>query len=74
VLENSIFTKLAQGSLAASAFAIGTKALDALDRIIYDSNSGALYYDADGNGKGSAVQFAWLSPKLALTAADFLVV
>jgi serralysin len=74
VLENSIFTKLASGSLAASAFMIGSKALDVLDRIIYDSNSGALYYDADGSGQGSAVQFAWLSPKLALTAADFLVV
>jgi serralysin len=74
VLENAIFTKLAAGPLAAAAFAIGAKALDALDRIVYDNKTGALYYDADGSGKGSAIQFASLSPKLALTAADFLVI
>ena len=47
---------------------------DADDRIIYDENSGALFYDADGSGAGAAVQFASLRHHPAITAADFLVV
>jgi serralysin len=74
LLENAIFTKLTTvGALAASAFVIGTKALDALDRIIYDNKTGALYYDADGTGNVAAIKFATLNANLALTAADFLV-
>ena len=35
-----------------------TRAQDALDRIVYDTSSGILYYDADGAGGAAAVQFA----------------
>lgn len=41
--------------------------------LIYDSVSGALLFDADGNGTGSAVELATLTGRPALTAADFLV-
>jgi hypothetical protein len=41
--------------------------------IIYDSATGALSYDADGNGAGAAVQFASLSTGLSLTGSSFLV-
>jgi len=71
-LSNTIFTAIANGTLAANAFVIGTAAADADDRIIYDP-TGALYYDADGNGGGAAVQFATLATGLALTNADFVV-
>jgi serralysin len=58
----------------ASAFVTGTEALDANDRIIYDSDSGALLYDSDGSGGVAPVQFAELATGLALTNLDFFVV
>ncbi len=73
VLSNAIFTGLSVGTLAASAFVIGAAAADADDRIIYNSVTGALFFDADGNGGGAAVQFATLTAGLALTNSDFIV-
>ncbi len=76
-LENAIFTALAAGALPATAFYIGTAAHDTTDRIIYNSATGALYYDPDGNLAfgSSAVQFATLDRGLLdLTAADFGVI
>lgn len=76
-LENAIFTKLtATGALSAANFVanMAGTAVDANDYIVYDSDSGALYYDADGNGAGVAVKFAVLTGHPAITAADFYVV
>jgi len=67
------FAALATGTLAAGAFVIGNAAAQADDYIIYNSATGALFYDADGNGAGAAVQFATLGTGLSLTAADFVV-
>jgi serralysin len=74
LLLGTIFTGLPAGAVAASAFVIGAAAADPLDRIIYNSATGALLYDADGTGASVAAQFATLAQGLALTAADFLVV
>lgn len=50
-LDNAIFTALTStGVLFRTAFATGTAAGDADDRIIYNSASGVLYYGADGAG------------------------
>lgn len=73
-LENGIFTGLAGGTLASSAFRSGSQAADSSDRIIYDASTGALYFDVDGLGGQAQQQFAQLSTKLALTNADFSVV
>jgi len=73
-LENDIFTALTTtGWLAAESFRRGAVAVDADDYVIYDDVTGALYYDADGNGVAAAVQFAALSGAPTLTHADFLV-
>jgi hypothetical protein len=73
-LDHDIYSTLNTGKLSAGAFYKGSKAHDQDDRIIYDSAKGALYYDADGNGAAAQTQFAIVSKKLALTAADFLVI
>jgi serralysin len=77
-LENAVFRALpATGTLSAAAFTYGTAAADATDRVIFDSNTGALYYDADGTGAAAAMQFATLDPagfSGTLSAATFLVV
>jgi serralysin len=73
-LENSIFTGLANGVLAASAFHIGATAADASDRIIYNSATGALIFDSNGSAAGGATQFASVSADLAITNGDFFVV
>jgi Ca2+-binding RTX toxin-like protein len=59
------------GTLAASAFKLGTAATTTAHRIVYDQASGALYYDADGVGGAAQVQFAKVNPSTALTAAHF---
>jgi Ca2+-binding RTX toxin-like protein len=75
LLDDAIFSSsLGLGNIAAGEFVIGTAALDANDRIIYDSNTGALFYDSDGVGGTAAIQFAELDTGLALTNLDFLVV
>ncbi len=75
LLDNDIFTATGPvGTLAAGRFREGTAAEDANDRIIYDSATGRLWYDADGQGGAGKVQFALLTPGLALNAGDFQVI
>jgi serralysin len=75
-LENAVFTELAPfgGTLSTGAFFIGAAAHDRDDRIIYDSSTGSLMYDADGSGSGQAMEFAVLSTGLAITHDDFFIV
>jgi Ca2+-binding RTX toxin-like protein len=74
-LENKVFKALGKaGKLDSDAFHKGKGAADAEDRVIYDSKTGALYYDPDGVGGAAQVKFAVLSKKLALTHADFVVI
>jgi Ca2+-binding RTX toxin-like protein len=72
-LDLAVFTGIAgPGTLAAGAFRLGTAAADADDRIIYDSATGKIFYDADGNAAGAQVLFAQVTAGTALTNVDFV--
>jgi len=73
-LDDAAFAGLASGALVEGAFHTGAAAADADDRIIYNSATGVLLFDADGVGGAAAVQFATLSPGLAMTASEFTVI
>ena len=74
-LENGVFTGLAAGALSGAAFVKNTSgnAADASDRIIYESDTGKLFFDKDGTGGAAKVQFATIDINLAVTSADFFV-
>ena len=76
-LENAIFTTLTTaGALAVSAFKdVALAVKDASDRVLYNSDTGNLYYDADGSGGSfGAIKLAMLTGTPTLTAADFIVI
>jgi len=77
-LDQTVFTKLTTlGALSSSLFRASTTgtAADGNDYILYNTTTGALLYDLDGNGAGAAAtQFATLAAKPSITAADFVVV
>ncbi|MEY9787720.1 Ca2+-binding RTX toxin-like protein [Sinorhizobium fredii] len=76
-LENAIFTAISgTGTLTAAQFVKNTtgSAADASDRIIYETDTGKLYYDSNGNAAGGSVHFATISTNLSITNADFFVV
>ena len=79
-LSKAVFTALgAIGTLSSDEFyaaAGAVKGHDGTDRIIYNTTTGALYYDADGSGSGAAIQIALLGtsthPIIAYT--DFSII
>lgn len=74
-LAQSVFAALPLGVLAVGAFKnIVSGVEDVDDRILYDSSTGALFYDADGSGSGAMVNFAVIDNRVALTYADFVIV
>lgn len=71
-LDRDVFAGIgADGMLAASAFRAGSVAMDADDRILYDSVTGNIYYDPDGSGAGAAMLFAHVAPGTAVDHTDF---
>ncbi len=54
-------------------FQTGTAATTANSTFLYNSATGIVSYDADGNGAGAAVQLAQLNAGLSLTLADFII-
>ncbi len=70
LLDENFFGSIGS-DLAANQFHIGTGAITVDQRILYDSVTGALYYDGDGTGGEAAVWFATLDANLALTYKAF---
>ena len=78
-LENSIFTRFGTattGPINAAFFRANSTGLaqDGNDYIVYETDTGRLTYDFNGNAAGGAVQFAVLGVGLALTSADFVLI
>jgi hypothetical protein len=78
--ENAVYSALGpEGNFAdddARFFAAPNAAAahDADDRLVYDTASGRLYYDADGIGGAGALIVATLHSAPALAAGDITVV
>jgi serralysin len=72
-LGHSAFSGLSLGTIQPSQFHQGASAAAAGDRIIFDSSTGNLYFDADGSGSGQAVLIAHLQAGISLQAADLFV-
>ncbi len=53
-------------------FRVGAAAATPTERMIYDSATGALFFDADGNGAAPQVQIAILTAGLGLTHSNLL--
>ncbi|MGO4386756.1 calcium-binding protein [Microvirga sp. 2YAF29] len=79
-LDNSVFTKIGKGSeskplkMNKAFFEIGDAADDRNDYVIYNKDTGYLYYDRDGSGAAKAVEIAKLKPHLKITSGDFFVI
>lgn len=86
-LENSIFNNAALTSIAANTALSSTTTLagyfranatglaqDGNDYLIYETDTGKLFYDSNGSASGGSVQIALLGTNLALTAADFVII
>jgi len=67
----SALTGMTAGPLAADSLALGSEALTALHRFVFDN--GALYYDADGNGVAAKNLVATLQGVSTLSASDFVI-
>lgn len=71
-LDSSVFKALDDG-LTADNLVMGAAAVDADDYLIFNSGTGALYYDADGAGGKAAVQIAVIGVA-SLSIDDFSIV
>jgi Ca2+-binding RTX toxin-like protein len=58
----------------ASELRLGSAAADANDFIIYNSGTGELFYDANGNGAGGQTLFARMTSGTVLDTGDFMMV
>jgi Ca2+-binding RTX toxin-like protein len=72
-LLGSIFSSIGT-SLEASEIAFGLSANDSNDYIIYNSVTGQIFYDANGNGAGGQTVFALVTSGTILDMNDFMII
>jgi len=76
-LARSVMTALgAAGALSSNEFASNSTGVASTTavRVVYNQATGALFYDADGSGAGSAVQLATLVGAPVLTHNDIVII
>jgi Ca2+-binding RTX toxin-like protein len=79
-LDNAVMTALggdgnfSSGDARFTAGAGFTSGRDATDRVIYNTSTGSLYYDADGSGSGAAQLIATVLNAPAVAATDIVVI
>lgn len=76
-LENAVFLGLTAGGLGLAAFRanLSGNAGDASDRVIYERDTGKLFFDRDGSRPAFAkVEFADLDGGLPITNTDFFII
>jgi Ca2+-binding RTX toxin-like protein len=64
---------IAGESISSDQFSISLGSVTANTRFIFDKPTGKLYFDIDGSGSNSSVQFASLTANLGLTADNIFV-
>ncbi len=75
LIDADVFSDIGYlGTLLEENFGTGTVATTADQRILHDQASGALAYDADGDGAGSAIVFAYVKAGLTISHEDIAVV
>jgi Ca2+-binding RTX toxin-like protein len=73
-LKASIFAGIRSGLVDHAAFTVDRDATREEHRIIYNADTGELFYDADGSGREEQVKFAVVTPGTALTSDHFLMI
>ena len=77
-LDDAAFAVGATGNFAAgdARFKASSNgmATDADDRVVFNTSSGQLYYDADGNGAGAAQLIATVQSGASVAATDIVVI
>ena len=77
VLDDAVFATIGGiGTLAAQHFVATAsgQAQDADDQIIYETDTGRLFFDGNGDAAGGRVRFSTMAAELAITNESFLVV
>ena len=75
-IDDAVFGGVLAGALAATAFTsnLTGAATTAAQRVIYETDTGFLWFDADGTGVGAGVRFANVTVGVVMAATEFTVV
>lgn len=76
-IQNAIFTKLGYtGTIQAGNLVRDTTGVahDANDYLIYETDTGKLFYDSNGSAAGGSTLIATFTNRPALTASDFYII
>jgi Ca2+-binding RTX toxin-like protein len=75
LLEDRFFAKL-RGGITADQVRVNATGIaeDSSDHLIFNSTNGKLFYDADGSGRGAAIEFVTLTGVSTLSHDDFFII